>query len=153
VKRVVWIVSLIAVSGISAAFASTCPAHVWLGKQAKTRDTFFFGASGTCEPIEIFSIQVGPVGGGEPICIVHAPSPGSTPVLESGWIYGSVPNGFVERKKCKPLKPGQTYRISVVGSCVGERFFRVDKLGHLKMSTSLKGEELRCGPKSGPGHL
>ena len=152
-KRFAWIVSLIAVSGIGVAFASTCPAHVWLGKETQTRDSFFFGASGTCEPIEVFSIQVGTVGGNEPICIVHASSPTSTPVLAGGWKYGSVPNGFVERKKCEPLKPGQTYRISVVGSCVGERFFRVDRLGHLKMSTSLKSEELRCGPRGGPGHL
>jgi len=152
-KRFVCFVFVIAVCGISVAVASTCPAFVWLGGDAKTRDTFFFGASGTCESIEIDSIQIGPVDGGDPTCIVHAASPALSRVLDGGWRYGSIPDGFVERRKCEPLKAGQNYRIKVFGSCVGERFFHVDRAGHLKIRTSLKGEERLCGPRARPGHL
>jgi len=60
-KRFGWIVALIAATTDTVALASTCPAFVWLGEDAKARDTFFFRLSGTCESIEIDAIEVAPV--------------------------------------------------------------------------------------------
>jgi len=139
-KRIVWIAALVVAVANDAAVASTCPAFVWLGEGSKDRDTFFFGASGTCEAIDIFAIRVGPLDKRDPICEIHAPLPTSTRVFESGWRYGTVPEGFVERRKCEALKPGGTYWISVFGACNGTRYFRVDKRGHLKITSSLKGQ-------------
>jgi hypothetical protein len=152
-KRTVWIAAVVVAVANGAAVASTCPAFMWLGTGSKERDTFFFGASGTCEAIDVFSISVGPLDEREPTCEVHALSPTTTRVFESGWRYGAVPDGFVERRKCEPLKPGGTYWISVVGTCNGTRYFRVDKRGHLKITSSLKGADRRCGPAAPPGHL
>jgi len=154
-KRTVWIGALVVAVAVAngVAVASTCPAFVWLGLGSKDRDTFFFGASGTCEEIDIFAIRVGPLDEREPICEIHAPSPTSTRVFESGWRYGAVPHGFVERRKCETLRPGGTYWISVVGACNGTRYFRVDKRGHLKITSRLEGPDRTCGPPAPAGHL
>jgi hypothetical protein len=140
-KRIVWIAAFVIVVASGAAVASTCPAFVWLGSGSKDKDTFFFGVSGTCEAIDIFAISVGALDERDPICEVHAPTPTSTRLFKSGWRYGTVPEGFVERRKCETLKPGGTYWISVVGSCIGRRYFLVDKHGHLKITSSLKGAD------------
>ncbi len=124
----------------SPVLATTCPAFIWLKD-----DAFHFGFSGTCESIQVAVISV-TSNDGDPVCEIRVPQGGELE-FKQGWKYGSVPAGFTSVKPCKDLAPDRVYRIEVLGSCLGDRLFRINKKRRLEMIVNRKGEELRCGPK------
>ena len=149
--KIAFLAGLIAVTVPGSAIATSCPAHIWPGRTQRDGGTFYFGFSGTCSRIDVFALEVRPVAQEEAICIVHAREVAMAHELKRGWKYGAVPDGFVARKPCEPLKVGVEYKIDVSGTCSGYRFFSVDKRGRIQMARDPKQP---CGPRfRNPGRL
>lgn len=49
--------------------------------------------------------------------------------LQSGWVYGSVPTGYLLGGNCRPLTPGRRYRVRVGGRIGGDAVFEIGKTG------------------------
>jgi hypothetical protein len=88
--------------------------------------------------IEIYYVKVMPsvdlklADATPPICFIEidSSSPKQEPIVER-WIYGAVPPGYRETKRCEPLVPGSEYRISSWHQGSGR--FAVERDGGIKM--------------------
>jgi hypothetical protein len=56
----------------------------------------------------------------------------SIKAISGSWKYGELPPGY-EIKTCKPLKPGSTYEVQVVGAGGGRRVFFVRPDGSVEL--------------------
>jgi len=69
------------------------------------------------------SVTVEDLGTGAVVCRVARHGPEGE--MGASWRYGTVPPGFQQSGACLPLQEGHEYRLSLSGSGVGGRTFRI----------------------------